>query len=89
MKFWTLIIIFISSLTFTFAQGYEGTIEFKKLKKGKESFYIYYVKGDFVRLEEYGSNKTIVDIAVINLKEKKIGFFERFFCKNNDTREVY
>ena len=72
MKFWTLLIIFISSLTFTFAQGYEGTIEFKKLKKGKESFYIYYVKGDFVRLEEYGSNKTIVDIAVINLKEKKV-----------------
>ncbi|HAW52772.1 MAG TPA: hypothetical protein DCX54_10675 [Flavobacteriales bacterium] len=72
MKFRTLLIIFISSLTFANAQGYEGTIEFNKLKKGKVSSYIYYVKGDFVRLEEYGTNKTIVDIALINLKEKKV-----------------
>jgi hypothetical protein len=72
MKFCALLILFISSLTFANAQGYEGTIEFNKLKKGKVSSYIYYVKGDFVRLEEYGSNKTIVDIALINLKEKKV-----------------
>ena len=72
MKSWLLLIIFIGSLTFVNAQGYEGTIEFKKFKKGKVSTYIYYVKGDFVRLEEYGSNRMIVDIALINLKEKKV-----------------
>lgn len=54
------------------AQGFEGTIEFKKVKGGKQSTYIYYVKGDHVRLEEFGSNKTIVDIAVINLKEEEV-----------------
>jgi hypothetical protein len=42
------------------------------VKKGKESTYIYYVKGDNVRLEEYGSKKTITDLAVINLKEEKV-----------------
>ncbi len=54
------------------AQAFEGTIEFNSFKKGKTKSYIYYVKGDFVRLEEYGSNKTITDLAVINLKEEKV-----------------
>jgi hypothetical protein len=54
------------------AQQFEGTIEFKKVKAGKESSYLYYVQRDFVRLEEYGPSRTIVDIAVINLKEEKV-----------------
>ena len=51
---------------------FEGTIEFRKVKAGKASTYIYYVKGDFVRLEEFGPNRTIPDIALINLKEEKV-----------------
>jgi len=54
------------------AQDFEGTIEFKNVKKGRTTTYIYYVKGDFVRLEEYGSKKTITDLAIINLKEEKV-----------------
>lgn len=54
------------------AQDFEGTIEFQKIKKGKVSSYLYYVQKNFVRLEEYGSNKTITDLAVINLTEKKV-----------------
>ncbi len=54
------------------AQGFEGTIEFKMTKKGRTTTYIYYVQGDLVRLEEYGSKKTITDLAIINLKEEKV-----------------
>ena len=54
------------------AQGFEGTIEFRKVKGGRQSTYIYYVQGDFVRLEEFGPNKTIVDLAVINMKEETV-----------------
>jgi len=72
MKSLAFLFFFISGIALVQAQGFEGTIEFKKVKKGKESTYIYYVQGDFVRLEEFGSNKTIVDIALINLKEKKV-----------------
>ena len=49
------------------AQDFEGTIEFKKVKKDRVSTYIYYIRGDYVRLEEFGSNKMIVDIAVADL----------------------
>ncbi|MEQ8323765.1 MAG: DUF4412 domain-containing protein [Vicingaceae bacterium] len=72
MKFLALSLLFLSTIATSVGQGFEGTIEFKKVKKGKTSTYIYYVKNDFVRLEEFGSNKTIVDIALINLKEKKV-----------------
>ena len=54
------------------AQGFEGTIEFKNVKKGRTTTYIYYIQGDFIRLEEYGSKKTITDLAIINLKEEKV-----------------
>lgn len=69
------LLTFLTITVFTFnlsAQNFEGTIEFKKVKNGKTSTYIYYVQGDFVRLEEYGSKKTITDLAVINLKEEKV-----------------
>ena len=66
------LMLVLVSFAFGFAQQFEGTIEFRKVKKGKESTYIYYVKGDNVRLEEYGPRKTITDLAVINLKEKKV-----------------
>ena len=68
LSFFTLIL----SCGLLLAQGFEGTIEFKKVKKGRESTYIYYVKGDNVRLEEFGPNKTIVDLAIIDLKEEKV-----------------
>ena len=72
MKSLLFFLSFLTGMSAVLAQGFEGTIEFKKIKKGKESTYIYYVKGDYVRLEEFGSNRTIVDIALINLKEKKV-----------------
>lgn len=64
--------VLILSAGLLLAQGFEGTIEFKKVKKGRESTYIYYVKGDQVRLEEFGPNKTIVDLAIIDLAQEKV-----------------
>lgn len=54
------------------AQGFEGTIEFKKVRGSKESSYIYYIKGDKVRLEEFGSHKKIVDLLVIDLNTELV-----------------
>ena len=71
MKIRLATLILLLSSTAMWAQKFEGTIEFK-VKKGRASTYIYYVKDDFVRLEEYGSKKTITDLAVINLKEEKV-----------------
>ena len=73
MRYLTFLLIFVLPFVHTMAQSdFEGTIEFKKMKKGKISTYLYYVKGDIVRLEEIGSNKMIVDIALIDLVKKKV-----------------
>lgn len=72
MKSLSALFALIFSCALLNAQDFEGTIEFQKIKKGKVSTYLYYVQKNFVRLEEYGSNKTITDLAVINLTEKKV-----------------
>ncbi len=74
MRYLSLFLLIIAPFIASIAQTtpFEGTIEFKKIKKGKTSSYIYYVKGDIIRLEEYGPMKTIVDIALIDLKKKKV-----------------
>lgn len=72
MKRCTGLVAFLLLLNTLAAQVFEGSIEFRKVRAGKSSSYIYYVKGDFVRLEEFGSNRTIVDIALINLAEEKV-----------------
>jgi len=73
MRYLSLFLLINTLFLTSIAQNtFEGTIEFKKIKKGKSSSYIYYVKGDIIRLEEYGPSKTIVDIALIDLKKKKV-----------------
>ena len=74
MRYLSLFLLIITTCIASVAQTtpFEGTIEFKKVKKGKTSSYIYYVKGDIVRLEEYGPMKTIVDIALIDLNKKNV-----------------
>lgn len=65
-------LLFLLSYTVIYAQGFEGTIEFKKTKGSKVSTYIYHVKGNKVRLEEYGTKKTLTEIALIDLETSTI-----------------
>lgn len=43
------------------AQGFEGTIEFKKASTTDTTSYVYYVKGDQVRIDEIGSKSRKVE----------------------------
>lgn len=55
------------------AQSFEGVIEFKKQTNMDTTFYIYYVKGDQVRIDEIGSRSKKADGSfLLNLKDKKM-----------------
>ena len=66
------IFILIGLCVPTFAQQFEGTIEFKQTKGKKVSYYIYYVQGHKVRVEERGENKNIVDVLIVDTKDQTI-----------------
>lgn len=53
LKFIWIIIMSLSS-TIVMAQTFEGTIEFKKATPTDTTNYVYYVKGDMVRIDEIG-----------------------------------
>lgn len=69
---WALIIL--SFVTHTaLAQAFEGIIEFKKQTEFDTLKYVYYVKGDKIRVDEVGANYEAVGGSyLIDLKEKKI-----------------
>src|SRR6266576_1272713 len=51
------------------AQSFEGTIEFKKQTATDTVSYVYYVKGDKIRLDEIGSkSKKVEGSFLIDLK---------------------
>lgn len=52
-----------------FSQGFEGTIEFKKISSIDTIQYIYYVKGDNVRIDEIGSDKRTAGTMLVNIKD--------------------
>ncbi|MBL7889439.1 MAG: DUF4412 domain-containing protein [Bacteroidia bacterium] len=56
--------ILVVMLAFAFnatAQTFEGTIEFKKMTPSDTTNYVYYVKGDQVRIDEIGSKSRKVE----------------------------
>src|ERR1051326_1767729 len=59
-KIFSLAVTALIALTAT-AQQFEGTIEFKKKTAIDTTDYVYYVKGDKIRLDEIGSKTKKVD----------------------------
>lgn len=53
-QFISVIILVIAGVSVTFAQSFEGTIEFKRVTDADTSNYIYYVKDAHVRIDEIG-----------------------------------
>lgn len=53
-------------------ESFEGTIEFNKKIGASESRYIYYVKGDRVRVEELNTDGTIQGIMLVNTTDKTV-----------------
>ena len=76
MKALARLLLFVCLLAGThissYAQAFEGTIEFKQTKNGKVSYYIYYVQDHMVRVEEMGEKKNIVDVLIVDTKDQKI-----------------
>lgn len=58
--------------TATFAQGFEGIIEFKKMSFMDTTLYRYYVKGNQVRIEEMGSKGKVSGVMLVDLAAKKV-----------------
>jgi hypothetical protein len=65
--------LFILAGIFVSAQSFEGTIEFKKKTTTDTVNYIYYVKGDKVRLDEIGAkSKKVEGSFLIDLATNKM-----------------
>lgn len=63
----------VATSTVSIAQSFEGTIEFKKQTTFDTTDYVYYVKGDQVRIDEIGSSSGKVEgTFLINLKSGKM-----------------
>lgn len=64
--------IFVSAVS---AQSFEGTIEFKKMSEKDTTSYVYYVKGDKVRMDEIGkTSKKVEGSFLIDLKAGTMKF---------------
>jgi hypothetical protein len=51
-----------------FSQGFEGTIDFRKIGAVDTIQYKYYVKGNNVRIDEIGSDKHVAGTMLIDIK---------------------
>src|SRR5665213_20381 len=72
-----LLVLFIGSAIFSSAQSFGGIIEIKK-QTGKEvSNYVYYVKGDKVRIDEFTpGTRTISGTFIIDTKASTMLFLD-------------
>lgn len=72
-RFFATVIAVISFASFASAQSFEGVIEFKKQSSTDTVTYVYYVKGNKVRLDEIGSKSRKVEgTFLVDLKDKKM-----------------
>jgi hypothetical protein len=72
-RFFSTVIAVISFAGFASAQSFEGVIEFRKQSSTDTITYVYYVKGDKVRLDEIGSkSKKVEGTFLVDLKAKKM-----------------
>ena len=52
-------------------EGFQGVIEFTKATTFDTTSYVYYVKGDMIRIDEITSDKKIAGILIVNTKTYK------------------
>jgi len=62
----------VSALTLSSIAQFEGTVDFVKTKGKLNVIYKYKVKGDHVRVEEYGNDESLDGIQLVNTKEGTI-----------------
>jgi hypothetical protein len=53
------------------AQPFEGVIEFKRATSIDTTDYVYYVKGNIVRIDEIGTDGKVAGTMLVNIKEYK------------------
>lgn len=67
------LIVFTTLFINTYSQAFEGIIEFKKQTDFDTISYVYYIKGDKIRVDEVGANYEAQGGSyLIDTKEKKI-----------------
>ncbi len=72
-KLFLTLLFAITGMLIASAQSFEGVIEFKKQTSTDTVNYVYYVKGDKVRLDEIGSkSKKVEGSFIIDLKTNSI-----------------
>lgn len=68
-----LVILFFSLFTSSLmAQGFEGTIEFKRANYFDETNYMYTIGKDKVRVDEYDKEGKLTGTMFIDLKTKEV-----------------
>jgi hypothetical protein len=72
-RFFATVVAVLAFTGFASAQAFEGVIEFKKQSSTDTITYIYYVKGNKVRLDEIGSKSRKVEgTFLVDQKDKKM-----------------
>ncbi|MDQ3046528.1 MAG: DUF4412 domain-containing protein [Bacteroidota bacterium] len=82
-KLFSITVLLLAFSVNAVAQSFEGTIEFKKAKASDTTNYVYYVKGNQVRIDEIGSKSRVVEGSfLIDLDTKVMHFL-------NHERKLY
>ena len=83
LKLVTIVAVIIAFASSAVAQSFEGVIEFKKASTIDTTSYIYYVKGNMVRIDEIGSKSHKVEGSfIVDLDAKTMKFL-------NHDRKLY
>lgn len=53
----------------TFANSFEGKITFRKITENDTSYFSYYVKNNFVRVDEHTKNHELINSLLVNLED--------------------
>ncbi len=83
MKKLFLVPVLLCCVLFTYAQSFQGVIDFRKTKLAEKTYYSYSVKGNKVRIDEKSADgTTIVATMLVDLSSKQI------FAVSHD-RKIY
>ncbi|CAN5331889.1 hypothetical protein BH09BAC5_BH09BAC5_02590 [soil metagenome] len=76
-KISALVLFSICLSIISYAQNFEGIIEFKKITDKKEVNYVYYVKGDKVRIDEFTPGTRNVEASfILGLKDSSMVYLD-------------
>ena len=70
-KFSIITILFFVQFS-VFAGSFEGKITFRKITSADTSYFSYYVKNNFVRVDEHTKSEQLINSMIVNLNDSSL-----------------